>query len=65
MLTPSPAEIATARRIVDRFDAARARGAARVELDGVLVELPRRNNAARLLARAHAFITAGLIGDPS
>lgn len=65
VLTPSPAEITAARRIVDTFDAARARGAARVELDGVLVELPRRNNAARLLARAHAFITAGLIGDPS
>lgn len=53
--TPSTDQIARARRLVDAFDAAQARGEARVELDGALVEVPSYQNARRLLARAAAF----------
>lgn len=52
VLTPSPAEIAEAQRIVMTFDTARAAGQARVELDGNLLEVPTYTNARRLLARA-------------
>ncbi len=52
VLTPSPAEVAEARRIVDAFDAAQASGQGRVELDGNLIEVPTFTNAQRLLQRA-------------
>jgi citrate lyase subunit beta / citryl-CoA lyase len=52
VLTPGPAELARARRMVDAFDAAHAAGKDRVELDGVLVEVPTYANAKRLLDRA-------------
>jgi citrate lyase subunit beta / citryl-CoA lyase len=40
---------------VAAFEAARARGEARVELVGSLVEVPTYSNAKRLLARWHAL----------
>jgi citrate lyase subunit beta/citryl-CoA lyase len=55
VLTPSAEEVARARRIVAAFEAARASGQARVELDGSLVEVPIYATAQRLLARARAF----------
>jgi citrate lyase subunit beta / citryl-CoA lyase len=55
LLTPGVAEVSHAERIVAAFEAARARGEARVELDGSLVEMPTYSNAKRLLARADAL----------
>jgi len=54
-LTPAPAEVAEARRIVEAFEAARGAGAGGVELDGNMVELPTYLTAKRLLDRAAAF----------
>ena len=55
LLTPGAAEVSHAEKIVAAFEAARARGEARVELDGSLVEMPTYSNAKRLLARADAL----------
>ena len=55
ILTPAAEEVATARRIVSAFDAARAAGEARVEVDGSLVEVPTYTTAKRLLERAAEF----------
>ena len=55
LLTPDAAEVSRAEKIVAAFEAARARGEARVELDGSLVEMPTYSNAKRLLARADAL----------
>ena len=52
LLTPTGEDVAQARRIVAAFEAARAGGQARAELDGSLVEVPIYLNAKRLLARA-------------
>ncbi len=52
VFTPTPEEVARARKIVAAFEAAQASGDARVELDGVLVETPIYANAKRLIARA-------------
>ena len=52
VFTPSPDEVAHARRIVETFEQAQARGDARVELDGSLLEVPIYLNAKRLLDRA-------------
>jgi len=52
VLTPSAAEVAAARRLVEAFESAQAAGQARVEVDGSLVEVPIYLNARRLLARA-------------
>jgi citrate lyase subunit beta/citryl-CoA lyase len=56
--TPSRAEIEKALKLVTAFEAARARGEARVEVDGSLVEVPIYNNARRLLARADRLAMA-------
>ncbi len=56
VLTPSDREVAHARRIVAAFEAARARGEARVELDGALVEVPTYSTAKRLLRRAEELV---------
>jgi citrate lyase subunit beta / citryl-CoA lyase len=56
VLTPSAEDVAKARRIVAAFDAARARGEDRVDVDGNLVEVPGYMNARRLLARAEALL---------
>ncbi|MFZ0764993.1 HpcH/HpaI aldolase/citrate lyase family protein [Bradyrhizobium sp.] len=55
ILSPGEDELRRARRLVAEFDAARAAGQARVELDGALVELPAYFNAKRLLARGEAM----------
>jgi citrate lyase subunit beta/citryl-CoA lyase len=54
-LTPAPAEVAQARRVVQAFERARGEGLGGVELDGSMVELPIYLNAKRLLARAEAL----------
>ena len=56
ILTPSEEAVAQARLIKKRFEEARAQGAARVELNGALVELPNYLNACRLIARYEAFL---------
>ncbi|HEX6980767.1 MAG TPA: CoA ester lyase [Alphaproteobacteria bacterium] len=58
VLTPAPDEVAQARRIIDAFEDARARGLDRVEVDGSLVEVPTYLNAKRLVARAEALAAA-------
>lgn len=50
VLTPQPAEIARARRIVAAFERARAAGRERAMVDGLLVEVPVYAAAQRLLA---------------
>ena len=55
VLTPDEAELRHAREIVAAFEAARARGEARVELRGSLVEVPTYANAKRLIARGEAL----------
>ena len=58
VFTPSDDEVATARRVVAAFEAAREQGEARAELDGSLVELPACLNARRLIARAEELAAA-------
>jgi citrate lyase subunit beta/citryl-CoA lyase len=55
VLTPGDDELKRARAIVAAFEAARAKGGGRVELDGSLVEVPTYSNAKRLIARAEAL----------
>ena len=52
LLTPDGKSLGEAHRVVDAFEAARASGAGRVELDGSLLEVPTVLNARRLIARA-------------
>jgi citrate lyase subunit beta/citryl-CoA lyase len=62
LLTPAADEVARAKRIVAAFEAARARGQDRVEVEGSLVEVPTYANMKRLLARAEALSAAGQKG---
>ena len=55
VLTPSAEEAGRCARIVEAFEAGRARGEGRVILDGSLVELPIYLSAKRLCERARAF----------
>lgn len=55
VLTPGEDELRRARAIVSAFEAARAHGGGRVEVDGALVEMPAYSNAKRLVARAEAL----------
>jgi citrate lyase subunit beta/citryl-CoA lyase len=55
VLTPSEDELHQAGRIVAAFEAARAQGLGRVELDGSLLEVPTYSNAKRLIARGEAL----------
>ncbi|SED27484.1 HpcH/HpaI aldolase/citrate lyase family protein [Bradyrhizobium erythrophlei] len=55
VLTPSEDELRQAARIVAAFEAARAQGLGRVELDGSLLEVPTYSNAKRLIARGEAL----------
>jgi citrate lyase subunit beta/citryl-CoA lyase len=55
ILSPDENDMRRAAKIVAAFEAARAKGEARVEVDGSLVELPTYNNAKRLLARGEAM----------
>ena len=50
-LTPSEGELAQARRMVEAFEAARARGDERTLVDGLWVEVPTYLNAKRLLVQ--------------
>ena len=59
LLTPSAEEVAKARRMVAAFEAARARGEDRAEVDGLFVEVPTYLAAQRLLRRAAALAGAG------
>jgi citrate lyase subunit beta/citryl-CoA lyase len=65
VLTPSAEDVAKARRVVEAFDAARARGEDRVEVDGNLIEVPSYMNAMRLLARAADLLGYEPSGGPS
>jgi citrate lyase subunit beta/citryl-CoA lyase len=55
VLTPSEVELRNARRIVETFEAARAAGDGRVELDGSLLEVPTYSTAKRLISRGEAL----------
>jgi citrate lyase subunit beta/citryl-CoA lyase len=55
ILSPDDDEIRRARNIVTAFEAARAAGQARVEVDGSLIEVPTYFTAKRLLARGEAM----------
>jgi citrate lyase subunit beta/citryl-CoA lyase len=55
VLSPGEEEIRYARNIVTAFEAARAAGQARVEVDGSLVEVPTYHTAKRLLTRGEAM----------
>ena len=55
VFTPGPDAVARCRRIVEAFEAARAKGEARVEVDGVQVEVPIWRNAVATLERARAL----------
>ena len=55
VMTPAQDRVDKAKRIVAAFEAARAKGEGRVELDGSLVEVPIYAEAKRLLARAARF----------
>lgn len=59
VLTPSAEEVAKAERLIAAFEAARAKGADRADVDGNLVEVPSYLNAKRLVARAAALAQAG------
>lgn len=68
-LTASPARLALARRQIDAFEAARAAGRARAEVDGLVVEVPSYLAARRALQR-HERLEAWLdrrarVFDPS
>jgi len=54
-MTPSPDEVRQARAVIAAFEAARRDGRDRVEVDGLLVEVPFYASAQRLLARAAAL----------
>jgi citrate lyase subunit beta / citryl-CoA lyase len=55
IFTPGPDEIAHCRRVVAAFEAARAKGEARVEIDGIEVEVPIWRNALDVIERARAL----------
>jgi citrate lyase subunit beta / citryl-CoA lyase len=55
LLTPGADDMGRARDIVTVFEAARAQGSGRAELDGSLIEVPTYSNAKRLIARGEAL----------
>jgi citrate lyase subunit beta/citryl-CoA lyase len=55
ILSPDDDELGRARDIVTAFEAARAAGQARAELEGSLIEVPTYANAKRLIARGEAM----------
>ncbi len=55
ILTPDDDELRRACDIVAAFEAARAAGRSRAELDGSLIEVPTYSNARRLIARGEAM----------
>lgn len=65
VLTPSQEELQRARDIVAAFEAARAAGRSRAELDGSLIEVPTYSNAKRLIARGEALRQFGRTAAPT
>jgi citrate lyase subunit beta / citryl-CoA lyase len=59
VFTPSGDQMRQAQRIVEAFDAARARGDDRVLVEGLWVEVPAHRNACRLIERAHRLGVSG------
>jgi citrate lyase subunit beta / citryl-CoA lyase len=55
VMTPSADEIRHAAAMIQAFEAARARGEDRIEVEGLIVEVPTYLSAQRLLARARAL----------
>ncbi len=55
VLTPSPEAVALAKRVIEAFEAARARGMPRALVDGDLVEMPGYLSAKRTYERAKAL----------
>jgi citrate lyase subunit beta/citryl-CoA lyase len=55
VMTPSSDEVRQAAAMIKAFEAARAKGLDRVEVDGLIVEMPTCLSAGRLLARAKAL----------
>ena len=55
VMTPSSQEVGQAQDVVRAFEAARAKGMDRVEVGGLIVEMPTYLSAQRLLARAKAL----------
>lgn len=53
--TPTPAEVAAARRAIDAFETARRAGRDRAHVDGHLVEVPTYRNAQAVLTRAQTL----------
>jgi citrate lyase subunit beta/citryl-CoA lyase len=51
LLTPSDSEVRQARHIVEKFEAARSAGRDRVEVDGLMIEVPNYLSAKRLIQR--------------
>lgn len=64
ILTPDKEAVAQAERLIAAFEAGRAEGRDRVELDGAMVEAPAYLNAKRLVARAQALEGADLARRP-
>ena len=58
VFTPSAEELSRANRMVDGFEAARARGEERALVDGLWVEVPTYRNARRLVERARRLSIA-------
>ncbi|SRR5579883_148577 len=54
-MTPSAEEIRRARAMIAAFEAARVKGIDRVDVDGLIVEIPTYMSARRLVARAEAL----------
>ena len=52
VMTPSSEEVRRAQGMIKAFEAARAQGLDRIEVDGLIVEMPTYLSAQRLLARA-------------
>ena len=55
VMTPAAEEVRQAKAVIRAFEAARARGEDRVEVEGLMVEVPFYLSAQRLLARAKAL----------
>jgi citrate lyase subunit beta/citryl-CoA lyase len=55
IFSPSPEEIAHARRVVDAFEAAVAQGFASTSLDGKMIDIPIANRARKLLVVADSI----------
>jgi citrate lyase subunit beta / citryl-CoA lyase len=53
--TPSPPEVAAAKRVVQAFEAAVSEGRASVGVDGRMVDIPVAERARRLIARSEAI----------